>query len=87
VKVHRRCKHLLAQLANGLWADKGKTDFERTPHHHNDHLIALVYLVRMLAGLRAFNPYPPFHGQDPANMIIPERRDSTGIQAVKSVFE
>jgi hypothetical protein len=87
VKVHKRCKNLLAQLANGLWADKGKSDFERTPHHHNDHLIALVYLVRMLAGLRAFNPYPLFHGKDPANMIVAERRDSTGIQAVKSVLE
>lgn len=87
VKVHMRCKHLLGQLANGLWADKGKTDFEHTPHHHNDHLIALVYLVRMLGGLRGFNPFPPYYGQDPANMIIPAPRDSTGIQAVKSVLE
>jgi hypothetical protein len=87
VRVHESCKNLLKQLASGLWADKGKSDFERTPHHHNDHLIALVYLVRMLAGLRAFNPYPPYHGQDPGNMVLPEPRPSSGIKAIKDVLE
>jgi hypothetical protein len=86
MRVNKRCKHLLKQLSGGLWADKGKSDFERTTTHHSDHLIALVYFVVMLAPLRDFDPYPPGHGGDPGNTIVPAKKDKTGMDAVKSIL-
>lgn len=88
IRVHRKnCPTLLAQLETGLWADKMKSDLERTETHHNDHLAALIYLVAMLEGVRGFDPFPPYWGVDLGNVIAPAPRDSAGIAAVKSVLE
>lgn len=45
IKIHPRCKNLIAQVEGGLWNAK-RTDFERIPGlGHLDGLMALVYLV------------------------------------------
>lgn len=83
--VHKRCKHLIRQLSQGLWADREKTDFERTEEGHLDHLAALIYLVRHLP--REHNPYPPFWGVDRQNtVIIPGTDGSTSRSTVKKMF-
>jgi hypothetical protein len=46
--VHPRCTNLQKQLATGLWADKLKTDFERTEEGHLDFFAALVDLVHAI---------------------------------------
>lgn len=66
--VHPRCKHLIKQLATGLWADKQKTDFAEDSTGHLDHLAALVYLVRAVDRQR--NPYPVGFGADPVNDVV-----------------
>lgn len=82
VLVHPRCVFLRKQLAQGLWADKAKTDFERTSESHLDHLAALVDLVSILDRQR--NPVPVGHGVDHTHMVnvrSHERRASTAISA------
>lgn len=54
--IHPRCVNLRTQIATGLWADKNKSEFERTETHHLDHLAALVDLVDSLERGRC--PYP-----------------------------
>lgn len=66
--VHPRCKHLIHQLATGLWADKQKTDFAEDAKGHLDHLAALVYLVRAVDRQR--NPYPLGFGTDPYSTVV-----------------
>lgn len=45
IKIHPRCKNLVAQIEGGLWNAR-RTDFERIPKlGHLDGLMALVYLV------------------------------------------
>lgn len=66
--VHPRCKHLIHQLATGLWADKQKTDFAEDSKGHLDHLAALVYLVRAVDRQR--NPYPLGYGTDAQNQVV-----------------
>jgi hypothetical protein len=87
LRVNKRCKHIITQLATGLWADKGKTDLEKSGAHHNDHLAALIYLVAMLDAVRNFDPYPLNWGVDLANTITPERtRDGVAADVIKKVF-
>lgn len=59
--VHPRCKHLRKQLATGLWADKLKSDFERTEDGHLDHFSALVDLVQHIDRQRC--PVPKDYGR------------------------
>lgn len=48
IKIHPRCKNLIAQVEGGLWNAK-RTDFERIPGlGHLDGLMALVYLVDVI---------------------------------------
>lgn len=63
IYVHERCKTLRKQLATGLWADKLKSDFERTEEGHLDHFAALVDLVHAIDRQRC--PIPPTFGQTP----------------------
>lgn len=87
VRIHKRCTTLRNQIAGGLWADKQKTDLERTKTHHNDHLAALIYLVAMLDAVRNFDPYPLNWGVDLANTITPERtRDGASASVIRNVF-
>lgn len=86
LRVHTRCVHLIAQLSTGLWADKGKTDLQRTEAHHNDHLVALIYLVAMLPTVRNLNPFPAHWGVDLANTLVKEPRARTGGSVIKKVF-
>lgn len=59
--VHPRCKTLRKQLATGLWADKLKSDFERTEEGHLDHFAALVDLVHAIDRQRC--PIPQDFGR------------------------
>jgi hypothetical protein len=61
--VHPRCKNLRKQLATGLWADKLKSDFERTEEGHLDHFAALVDLVHTIDRQRC--PIPFDYGRTP----------------------
>lgn len=82
VLVHPRCTHLRKQLAQGLWADKQKTDFERSTEGHLDHLAALVDMVSILD--RQHSPIPVGYGIDHAHMVTirsPERRANSAINA------
>jgi len=56
IKIHRRCRHLIFQLRNGIW-NKQRTEFERSKQlGHCDALAALIYMHRV-ANWRE-NPYP-----------------------------
>lgn len=59
--VHPRCANLRKQLATGLWADKQKSDFERTEDNHLDHFSALVDLVQHIDRQRC--PVPQDFGR------------------------
>ena len=59
--VHPRCANLRKQLATGLWADKQKSDFERTEDNHLDHFSALVDLVQHIDRQRC--PIPQDFGR------------------------
>ena len=83
VLVHPRCVHLRKQLAQGLWADKQKTDFERSSEGHLDHLAALVDLVSILD--RQHNPVPVGYGVDHTNTVS-IRYERTGNAALESAF-
>lgn len=82
--VHPRCVHLRKQLSQGLWADKAKTDFERTPDGHLDHLAALVDLVSILDRQR--NPEPVGYGIDHTNMVTLQSEHSRGRNALDTAF-
>lgn len=71
--VHPRCSTLRKQLASGLWADTGKTDFARSEDgEHLDHLAALVYLVRHVDRQRC--PIPAGYGIDTFNTAPSQRQ-------------
>lgn len=59
--VHPNCKNLRKQLSTGLWADKQKSDFERTEEGHLDHFSALVDLVQHIDRQRC--PVPQDYGR------------------------
>lgn len=82
--VHKRCVHLIRQLGTGLWADTSKTDFERSPAGHLDHLAALIYLVRHLP--RHLNPYPPYWGVDLQNVHVTAPPADSGPGSVVKKF-
>jgi hypothetical protein len=84
VVVHPRCKHLRKQLAHGLWADRAKSDFERSAEGHLDHLAALVDLVSILDRQR--NPVPVGYGVDTAH-VVTVRQESRGTgSAIEAAF-
>jgi hypothetical protein len=82
--VHPRCVHLRKQLSQGLWADKAKTDFERTSGGHLDHLAALVDLVSTLD--RQHNPVPVGWGFDHTNMVTIHSESSRSRNALDAAF-
>jgi len=82
--VHPRCVHLRKQLSQGLWADKAKTDFERTSEGHLDHLAALVDLVSTLD--RQHNPVPVGWGFDHTNMVTVHSESSRSRNALDAAF-
>lgn len=73
IKIHPRCKNLIAQTEGGLWNAK-RTDFERIPGlGHLDGVMALVYLVDAVdyqsnpAARERFNPeeYALYYNKSP----------------------
>lgn len=84
VLVHPRCIHLRKQLAQGLWADRAKSDFERSPEGHIDHLAALVDLVSILDRQR--NPVPVGHGIDAAHVVVVRHEHRGPGHAIEAAF-
>ena len=82
--VHPRCVHLRKQLAQGLWADKAKTDFERSSEGHLDHLAALVDLVSTLDRQR--NPVPYGYGIDHTNTVTVHSDSARNRHALDAAF-
>lgn len=80
--VHPRCVTLRRQLATGLWADTGKTDFERDEltGEHLDHVAALMYLTRHVD--RQMRPVPYGYGVDTFNRITHSGQQSATIREV-----
>lgn len=75
LKVHSRCKKLIACLQNGLW-DNNREKFARSTNlSHVDWLAALVYLIRELD--KHTNPIPRTHNTSKfSHYISPELNQS-----------
>lgn len=74
IRIHKRCKELLYQLANGIKDEKGK--IVRTEKcGHCDAIMALVYLNRMVNWSQ--NPYPFKQFFDPNLFQGPKPRIAT----------
>lgn len=58
VRIHPRCKRLIAQLYSTVWNEK-RTAWERTPKDHGDLVDCLVYLVRNIRWHRDPRPKLP----------------------------
>jgi hypothetical protein len=59
IVVQPSCPRLSAHLQVAVWNDK-RTDYERTENYgHYDLVDALVYMWRMVDGIRAEDPEPP----------------------------
>lgn len=82
--VNPSCKQLINQLENGLW-DKNKKAFRRTQKHHQDHLAALIYLVRNLSEFD--NPIPATHNASIYTHYIPQDEEQTQtVESFKKIF-
>ena len=60
VEIHPRCEHLIRQMKNATWNNKGSDfsrDAEKGPDGHYDLVAALKYLCRHVNYKK--NPYPP----------------------------
>lgn len=82
--VSPSCKQLINQLENGLW-DNNKKAFRRTKQHHQDHLAALIYLVRNLS--EHDNPIPNTHNTSIYTHFTPPNEEETRtVEAFKRLF-
>jgi len=70
IRIHPRCKGLIAHLEHAVWKKSRKT-FERSGDHgHFDAVDALVYLVRNVNKSR--NPFPKYlHGESALTHKMP----------------
>lgn len=88
IYVNPQCVKLISDLEAGVW-DKNRKALNRDPYnHHFDHLMALVYLTRMLD--MSTNPIPRDFMIDNVRVIeldFDRKRANTGSgQALQSVF-
>jgi hypothetical protein len=59
VRINSRCKMLIGCLKYGIWSENNKMFARSTTYKHQDHLAALIYLVRNLD--THSNPIPNTH--------------------------
>jgi terminase large subunit-like protein len=72
VRVHPRCRLLIASLSDGMWTAK-KDEFARSVAlGHMDALASFIYMIRNIDALH--NPVPVTYGFDPATQYWDQAR-------------
>lgn len=80
LKVHPRCKMLIASLEFGIW-QKGRDEFARSRElGHYDAIDALVYLIsNLVPAVQNINPIPPLYQLDLHKTMFPNGMPPQGV--------